>query len=170
LKYYTSTAAFRADLVRIANQIDLDFGVALKSAAVELLRRIANDTPVSLYDEDVPGHAAGSWYVSKGSIGHEVLPDGRRSSAEAAYNRAQRISMANPYVVWYIYNRVPYVVWLEYGLYPTGFSRPRDKYRRKRRTVGGFSTQAPEGMMRINVAAFTPTLQRFLKNVLRQRT
>jgi hypothetical protein len=52
----------------------------------------------------------------------------------------------------YMTNALPYIRILEYGGYPNPPKRPTGK------TINGFSTQAPGGMVRISVAEFNEKL------------
>jgi hypothetical protein len=84
-----------------------------------------------------------------------MVPEGQSSSTEEAVSRAMKIQFANPYAIWYLYNRVPYGVTVEYGLYPGNGPR----------TVNGFSTQAPAGMLRITTEEMKSQLDRLVENV-----
>jgi hypothetical protein len=103
----------------------------------EMFQRIVFKTPV---DE---GRARSNWQPSIGSpaTGTIEAPD---KSGNATIAKAKAIlAIANAGDTIYLSNNLPYIRRLEEGGYPDG---PK--------TVGGFSTQAPAGMVALTVQEF----------------
>lgn len=151
----TNSREFTEKLKKLRGACDLKFQDVLKWHMIYFLAKTAERTPVSVFEQDDPGRAQGSWTISRNQPGSFVIPKGQQSSTEEALARASSIQFANPYAPWYLYNRVPYAVALEFGLYPGNGPR----------TSGGFSTQAPAGMLRITKEELHAELAEITKNV-----
>lgn len=144
---------FKADLDAAAAAFHMTLEQTLKSICFELLRMIVIQTPVDT------GRAAGSWMLRGGSADSFVLPESAHMSRDAAVSavlaRVTNVDFSDIKLVYWIYNNLPYIEQLEYGLYPNPPARgswvPGQGYVIK--TVGGYSKQAPAGMVRISVAS-----------------
>jgi hypothetical protein len=82
------------------------------------------------------GHAQANWQLTEDSI-----PDGELEGTTPA-DVSGKIAAAKCGHIHYFTNTAPYIWKLEYG----GYAIPGGH-----KTVGGFSTQAPAGMMRITM-------------------
>ena len=143
---------FRADLDKASKALHLTLQEMTRSIVLQLLRMIVIATPVDT------GRAAGSWSVRGGSTDSYVLPVGagmtKDEAIEAAMAKINAINFDNLDQVYWIYNNLPYIEALEYGLYPD--PPKKGSYVKGQgwiiKTVGGYSKQAPAGMVRISIA------------------
>ena len=85
------------------------------------------------------GRCRDNWQYGAGQMPTGVDPGGNNLGA---------ISEAKVNQTHYFVNNLPYAVVLEYGLYPNPPKKGAGK------TVGGFSTQAPAGMVRVTIARY----------------
>lgn len=159
MKLVTNTRRFKDQLRRLRNATDEPLRVILRGYMIYLLGTVAQRTPVSPFEDEAPGRLAGSWTISRDHPGMRMIPKGQSSSAEEAIENAQSLQFSNPYAVWYLYNRVEYGEVVEYGLYPGNGPR----------TAGGYSTQAPEGMLRLTMAEAKELLTEIEQNVLARK-
>jgi len=116
-----------------------------KKLTLELAARVIAKTPVDT------GRARGNWQVTVETPAEgEVERKDRTGAADAQAGQAFAAAAAalrdlQPYRATWLANNVPYILVLESGLYPL---RPR---RGSGRTSGGFSTQAPAGMVSLSL-------------------
>jgi hypothetical protein len=122
-----------------------------RKVALELFRRVIYKTPV----DDGPARA--SWQVTIGTpaTGTVELSDkdgsatmSRATAASAGFKAGDTI---------YLTSNLPYIMKLEEGGYPDG---PK--------TVGGFSRQAPAGMVALTVQEFAQVVNQISVGVSRQ--
>ena len=152
---------FKQDLRKFSEKVDRDYAWLMKFASSSLFARIVFRTPV---DE---GEAVGNWEVRFTSVGGGLAIafelGGGSSSGEAPGGQAgtenaiaqglaaiETITSVNAKkrsVI--IINRTPYIRLLEFGGYPGDGPR----------TIGGYSTQAPKGMVRISLAELRTELR-----------
>ena len=122
------------EIVRLQRQITLD-----------AIRRIVARTP-----EDA-GETASLWQVTIGAPAATAGPSGGDPIAGAA----AALAALGPFVVTFVSNPTPQAVVLEYGLFRPPNPGPSEDPRpgRKGRVLvqGGFSVQAPQGMVSVTV-------------------
>lgn len=111
------------------------------------------------------GAAAANWLVGVNHEPTDFDPNktGRESiNANKAKAQATVLSALNnprkPPRYFTIANNAPYIKMLEFGLYPNPPKNPTGK------TIGGYSTQAPQGMFRVAVADWQRCLKKAAKN------
>lgn len=121
---------FEADLKKFAQLLDVEVRLVVRRIAFDLFRRIVRRTPVDT------GRARASWIMTQGSPSTEVLPEGSYSQQGKAQPNI------DGYAPIWISNNLDYIETLEFGLYPG--EGPK--------TSGGFSIQAPQGMVRLSLA------------------
>ena len=121
-------AAAMSDFRTIRSKVILDIG-----------RGTILKTPVD------KGHARGSWQFTTDQPADN---DVGREADVAMTEMAGIAAGAGIEVPVYMSNLAPYIRKLEYGGYP---KKPKGG---EGKTSGGFSTQAPEGMLRITIAEF----------------
>ena len=112
-------------------------------AIFELFSMITDQTPLWVKGSPKRGNTKYNWLISVGTMKPQVLKGrdvGGNKTKERAY--AQLMKATGDEDV-YIHNSVPWIFHLEYGLYPSPSKSGR--------TVGGFSTQAPSGIVRTQV-------------------
>lgn len=109
---------------------------------MEITNGIVLKTPVA---EEFGGRARGNWFPSldapSNTVSTRVDPTGATAIAAA-----QGVANQAAGRVFYLSNNLPYIRHLEYGLYgnPQGSANGP-------KTIGGFSKQAPAGMVRITI-------------------
>lgn len=115
---------FSADVSRLVSQIEQKANMVLRKVAIDTTERVRDKTPVDT------GQLRASWTCSLGSM---------PSTFNGEDTAAAQFKLGDTF---YIATDKVYAPMLEYGLYPQpGGSK----------TVNGFSTQAPKGMVRISV-------------------
>lgn len=131
-----------------------------RAAGIRIFSDVIHDTPV---DE---GRLRGNWFLSTGSPS--------KKKTKSAKNRGT-LYIAKTFPVdalgerIFLTNNLPYASVVEYGRYPN--PAKRGSYDRKSKsyvinTVGGYSNQAPAGMMRKNAKNFG----RFVKLLARKNS
>ena len=152
-----SDMKFSVDVRRFVEKTNLSLDAALRSIALEVLRRVVLRSPVDT------GRLRGGWVVGLGSMptgGGGRDPHGRGArTIERGWGQIARAKMGQNI---YIVNNIPYVLTIEYGQYPN--PPKRGTYVKSGRirggvvgpghvilSAGGFSKQAPQGMVRISV-------------------
>lgn len=114
---------------------------------MQALRRIVFRTPRDL------GTTVGNWQSSSGSPATGILP--LRSEEEVIAEGERVVAQLQPFSVSYLTNNAEHILVLELGEFDPpdpGPSRDPRKGRKGRELVkGGFSVQAPRGMVAITV-------------------
>jgi hypothetical protein len=111
---------------------------AIRKAVIELFRRVILNTPVDT------GQARGNWQASINSPISSLM-DTKDPEGSKAVNKMVNIILSKEDVseaVFWLSNNLPYIDVLEFGEYPNPPKEGTGK------TSGGFSTQAPSGMVR----------------------
>ena len=97
------------------------------------------------------GTARGNWQPTLNSAAQGVL-DFQDEDGAATKQKAKEVSNGAAGNIFYLTNNLPYIRVLEYGLYPQGAYKTE-------RTKGGYSVQAPKGMVRIVAREFSRTVK-----------
>jgi hypothetical protein len=134
----------------------------VRASTLEVFKRVIMRSPVDT------GRFRANWNASYNAL--DELTTGRKDPDGAAtINRANRAVLSYPIGgVMYLSNSLPYAVVLEYGLYPNPPIRGSIK-RRDGETAptvhvtGGYSNQAPQGMVRLTAREFAEAVQRSLR-------
>jgi hypothetical protein len=130
-------------------------------AAVEIapgrFRRISGVVVLTPVDT---GRARSNWSISRGESPSAFVRFARGSPLDAT-RAASELTRLGVYQTVWITNPLPYIRVLEYGGYPQ--EPVRGSWDRKTKTwviksVGGYSRQAPRGMVRITVAGIRSAL------------
>lgn len=134
-----SIHGFEADLTAFAKLVDVELDQVIHRIALEVFSKIVQRTPVDT------GRARSNWIMTEGEPsgaiphGENVTFTASQASLMASINR---ISQVTPGVkVIFVTNNLPYIITLEEGGYGDG---PK--------TVGGYSIQAPAGMVKLALA------------------
>lgn len=133
---HDTPGALAADLNKIAAAFKLDVNTVYRKIAFDLHRKIVMRTPIDT------GRAAASWGMAEGEPKDYVQPEGAYADPLGASFRLVSVEPGSHMPVIWIFNNLPYIETLEYGGYPGDGPK----------TVGGFSSQAPAGMVRISIA------------------
>lgn len=128
-------------------------GAVVSATAFLMFGAVVVGTPVGDFDPDHEGTARGSWVFKIGS------PDGgfgrRNVNKTGADLRIPRDGLRMLGTKSFLVSAVPYMQVLEFGGYPDPVKLGTFNKRTGRfeiRSVGGFSKQAPAGMIRVNTA------------------
>lgn len=130
---------------------------AVRASFIDTCQEIIIKTPVNT------GRARSNWFLSQGK------PSGKVTESRNFDNRINEVRNKFSGKVFgnsfYLTNNLPYIKTLEYGGYPKNpqkGTRVRKGAGYEIRSRGGFSKQAPSGMVRITVNKFS---RRFKKNL-----
>ncbi|MCK3657223.1 hypothetical protein A4G18_00435 [Pasteurellaceae bacterium Pebbles2] len=126
---------FSVDISKFINKTDQRANLILRKVAIDTYERVKLKTPVDT------GQLRASWTVSLGG-----LP----TSFNGSNTVIEMVEFGNNI---YIATDKTYAPMLEYGLYP----KPGGE-----KTIDGYSTQAPQGMVRITVKEMQAWLQQNL--------
>ena len=112
--------------------------VGFKKVAFGLSEDIIMATPVD------SGRARGNWFPEINSFSNQedLKADDKKGSKAISKTKAKvrALKLGQTFT---LTNNLPYIVRLEYGLYPLNSKSGK--------TISGFSKQAPQGMVRINL-------------------
>ena len=120
-------------------KVQADLEEKTRARTKRLFTAIVMRTPV------YTGHARANWNVSVDAPDYTVLQDNDLERVLVDIERVDELPVGS---VVYLSNGVPYIRLLEYGGYPNPPKKPTG------RTTGGFSSQAPAGMVRTSIAEF----------------
>jgi hypothetical protein len=124
---------------------------ALRATVVKNWGDIIKSTPV---DE---GRARGGWFVTSGAP--STIADNRAKKTKGPAFVLSKTNKDMFGTKWFLTNNLPYILPLEFGGYGTkSASESGSKV-----TAQGFSKQAPQGFVRINLARFPSQLARAFK-------
>lgn len=124
---------------------ELSRNVRVVGGAVLMLQKAvvdgANGLPGTPRDTEL---AASNWFVEVDGSSNKVSSDTSRANLPLAQS-AVAVALGRKQTLKYfsIFNNLPYIRHLEYGLYP---NPPKNK---TGKTLNGYSTQAPQGMLRV---------------------
>ena len=144
---------FALDLTKFAEKAGDAAKAMIGKICLDLTYRIILKTPVDT------GRARANWQASigqpvsntiqfTGDTGSNARAPNRSAASEFAKANAEAAALQAPGNIFYITNNLPYIASLEFGLY-----RPGPK------TIGGFSLQAPSGMVRISINEISRALR-----------
>lgn len=110
---------------------------------LELCRRVIMKTPVDT------GRARSSWTPALGSIPSRIPSenDTDKKGTTTVMKAKGVVDAWDMQPAFFLVSNLPYIMTLEYGRYP-------NPPKAGSKTVGGFSKQAPQGMVRITLAEF----------------
>ena len=151
-------------IVDFQKEVEIDVTTIQRKIAMDLLRGVVMKTPVDT------GRARGNWQVTTGTtaptseLGQSKGAGGSKDKGggHTVSKGQKKIDLCKPYGVIYLTNNVPYIGVLEFGGFvpkDPGPSKDKRKGRLGRTLVkGGYSVQAPKGMVRITLAEITRSL------------
>jgi hypothetical protein len=128
-------------IAKLATKGEEEASKVAREAVVTTWTNIITQTPVD------STAARGSWLIG-GSVSGQLKSSGGKKGRSYVERMVPRDVFG---IKLFLFNNQPYINMLEFGGYSTG---PK--------TTGGFSKQAPNGMVRINLAKF-PSLVRKLE-------
>lgn len=144
-----SMANFALDVQKFAESFDDGAEAAIRGTTIKLWSAIINMTPV---DE---GRARSSWFATGKQPSTKVSNTTDKQGA-STINKAEQVVMSiKDYSTFTLTNNLPYIDKLEFGGYGDG---PK--------TTGGYSKQAPAGMVRVSIMRFNKLLAEEAKKAL----
>ena len=137
---------FAIDVQKFNTKARNDFDKVRRRVFLEIGRRVIFKTPVD------KGGARGGWQMTTDG---PATTNVDRKGAEALTELTSKVIAAGRLDVMFLTNLMPYIRKLEFGGYP---NPPKSSALSpdfgSGKTIGGFSTQAPEGMVRVTLAEF----------------
>jgi hypothetical protein len=131
---------FSGSIRGVSAKIQKGLETRARSITREVFSKVVLRTPVD------SGKARANWNVSVGTPDFTVRETTSIARAFGELNKVLTIPVGS---VVYLSNGVPYIRLLEYGGYP---KNPKVD---TGRTINGFSSQAPQGMVRITMAEYS---------------
>jgi hypothetical protein len=131
---------FALDVSRMIEKAKKDAEKVSAQIIMDVHAAVVLKTPVDT------GRARANWFTTIGAPSSYSTSDADPSAMEEDLHSVLASFRIGDDV--YIVNNLPYINVLEYGLFPNPPKAGTGK------TVGGFSTQAPAGMVRVTVSEF----------------
>jgi hypothetical protein len=149
-------AAFSLDIGDWCKKAKKDVDRAARSIVLTIFSGVIEKTPVDT------GAARGNW-----QLGYDVMPQGTvtvKDTSRGSAAPALAAKMDQPIIgrTLYLVNNLPYIGVLEYGGYPNPPKGGEGK------TAGGFSRQAPAGMVRITVSEISERVREGISKGMRR--
>lgn len=127
----------------------------VRGTAIALWRAVILDSPVD------SGRFRGNWFASQGSPVMMTTTSVDKIGAETV-NEATKFTLgASNWQNLWLSNNIVYAGVIEFGGYPNPAKRGswnKKKQRYEINTIGGYSDQAPKGVVRVNVTRFQSIL------------
>lgn len=152
-------AAFFRQLQAHFTQTKEQAAEVVAQTAIEILRDTITATPVD------SGAARSNWRLEFDGVDTKTdeIATGTANLSEATAKVQAKLSSGDMFSYITISNNLPYIYTLEFGGYPNPPKSNTGK------TSSGYSTQAPQGMFRINLDRFDSIAQRHAARLLRRR-
>ena len=159
----TNTGDFLKALHKMADAKQQDFNTASLEAMQDLHFKVVGDTPIDT------GEAASNWNLGISVKNDSVTTDTSYANLNKASSDVKAAIAAKTKVEHiYLTNATPQARMLEYGLYKQhvdslrkGSNVTKGGYR----TINGYSTQAPSGMLRKNITLFVKMFENRVKRL-----
>ena len=135
---------------KLAKKVKQDFETVVRASAFKLFSDVVIRSPVDT------GRFRANWNVSFNVMDTSTSEATQKDMyAKMSQIRTALLSMPLGGTYW-LSNSLPYAIPLEYGQYPDPPVGGEDK------TVGGFSKQAPHGIVRISAREFAGNVERIV--------
>lgn len=149
---------FNLDIEKFSVKTNSTVNDARKFIAFELFKRVIDRTPVWFTFEKHTGTTKYNWQCTINTVSTRILT-GRDINGDNTKNRMRKVlDRVSGDDTIYFANSVPWIFQLEDGLYPKNPSVGSWNSQKKEyeiRSVGGFSKQAPKGMVKITLAEYS---------------
>jgi hypothetical protein len=132
--------SFSGDIARFASNVQAQNDQQVRVIALELFRRVILKTPVDT------GRARANWQFSRDTPSAVPTAETDKSGGATVEKIGSELQKEQAGGVFWLANNLPYIRVLEYGEYPDPNAGTK--------TVGGYSKQAPAGMVRVTAAEF----------------
>ena len=134
--------SFSLDVSKFAEKAKMSTSKAVRKTAIGLYSAIITESPVDT------GRFRANWMVSGRQPDTTTTFELDKSGSKTIDKMTNFILSASDYGMFTLSNNLPYAHVIEYGGYPGDGPN----------TVGGFSIQAPQGVVRVNIARFEQLL------------
>ena len=138
-------ADFSIPLDKLAAKMQADLETVVRKSTFDMYTRVKQKSPVDT------GRFRTNWNVSQGAVNTATTESTDQTRADTEIAKVWTLPIGG---VMYMANSLPYARVLEYGGYPNPPKNPTGK------TVGGFSKQAPQGMVRLTAIEFSQYVQK----------
>ena len=135
-------ASFDDQVKAFAKKANMSVEKTIKGTSIKLFSAVIKSSPV------YSGRFRANWTAAGVQPSTVTTDMTDKSGAASTGAMVNYINSAKGQVVFTLANNLPYAYKLEYGGYPGDGPK----------TVGGFSKQAPQGFVRVNVARFQAIL------------
>ena len=135
-------ASFEDQMRAFARRANMSVEKTIKGTSIKLFSAVIKSSPVDT------GRFRANWLCAGATPVPSVVNMTDKTGSSATGEMAGYINSAKGQMVFTLANNLPYAYKLEYGGYPGDGPN----------TVGGFSKQAPQGFVRVNVARFEAIL------------
>ena len=161
---------FKLNVSEFVKKSKLAPNAVLRKIAFDLFSRVVLRTPVDA------GMLRGNWQVGIGTMPTGTVANPDKSGERVMQEIAAKTSKAEWGTSIYLVNNLPYASVVEYGAYPDPVKRGtyvkggQTKYGITgpgwvKRSRGGFSLQAPAGMVRVSVAEMQAYLDKIIRSM-----
>lgn len=147
-------ATFSTPLAELAEKLKLDLDTLVRKSTAQVFGAVTLKSPVDT------GRFRANWNVSYAAVDTTVTSSTNQARADEEVLKAQTLPVGG---VVYLANSLPYARTLEYGGYPN----PPKKGSKKKgedgyaiHVRGGYSFQAPQGMVRVTAVEFSDYVQK----------
>ena len=134
--------SFTLDVKKFADQFDEGAEAAIRGTSIKLFSAIVESSPV---DE---GRFRGNWFATGVTPSSKVTENRDPKGDKTISAIVDKINGLKEWDFFTVTNNLPYSEVIEFGGYPDGPN-----------TIGGFSKQAPAGVLRVNVLRFNSLLE-----------
>lgn len=141
--------SFSLDVAKFAENFGDGAEQVIRGVSIKLFTAIIESTPV---DE---GRARANWFTTTREPSTKTTSNTDKTGSGSVAQVQKVIVGVKDWSVFTLTNNLPYIEVLEFGGYKDG---PK--------TVGGFSKQAPQGMLRNNINRFNKLLEQEAKKAL----
>ena len=138
--------AFLKQVSEFATKAKISNERVMRGATIKLFSSVIMASPVD------SGRFRANWQLS-GSAPASGVTSGNDTGGATASSVAQEVASSAQWQEFTLANNLPYAAKLEFGGYPGDGPK----------TAGGFSTQAPRGMVRVNVARFDAIVEQMAR-------
>ena len=136
-------ASFEEQMRSFAKKANMSVEKTVKGTAIKLFSAVIKSSPVDT------GRFRANWLCAGVTPIPSVVDMTDKTGSSATSEMVSYINSAKGQMVFTLANNLPYAHVIEYGGYPGDGPN----------TVGGFSKQAPAGVVRVNVARFEAILE-----------
>ena len=146
---------FSLDVKKFAEKTNRNVEDVIAATSIDLFSRIIMQSPVD------SGLLRGNWQPSLNSPIKSKI-GAKDASGQGDASIGKMTAVVNQFSgdgSIYLSNNLPYAYKIEYGLYPNPPKNPTGK------TVNGFSTQAPKGMVRVSMKRVKSAMSRAIRNL-----